>query len=96
MRIINTDTIIDNIKEMCIEANYVLSEDVSERIEKAAGSEENEIGRRILEQLVQNMDIAKEDNIPSICTSCPIFIHTVVIPVSWHIGILSSFAISIF
>ena len=64
MRIINTDTIIDNIKEMCIEANYVLSEDVSERIEKAAESEENEIGRRILEQLVQNMDIAKKDNIP--------------------------------
>lgn len=64
MRIVNTDTIIDNIKEMCIEANYVLSKDVSDKIESAARSEDNEIGKRILEQLIQNMEIAKKDSIP--------------------------------
>ncbi len=64
MRTVNTDIIIDNIKEMCIEANYELSSDVSERIIQAEKTEDNAIGKRILGQLVENMDIAKNDRIP--------------------------------
>ena len=64
MRTINTDIIINNIKEMCIEANYELSSDVSDRIIQAEKTEDNAIGRRILGQLVENMDIAKNDRIP--------------------------------
>lgn len=64
MRTINTDIITDSIREMCIEANYELSPDVSGRIIQAEKTEDNPIGKRILGQLVENMDIAKTDRIP--------------------------------
>lgn len=64
MRTVSTDDIIRNIKEMCIEANYYLSDDVKDRIVLAKEKEEAELGRQILEQLEQNMRIAAEDQIP--------------------------------
>ena len=64
MRTIHTNEIKTNIKEMCIEANYVLSQDVAKRIYEASESEENEIGKKILNQLIENMDIAKKEMIP--------------------------------
>ncbi len=64
MRTITTDTIIHNIKEMCIEANYKLASDVEERVRTAKEVEESRIGKQILDQLGENLDIAAEDNIP--------------------------------
>lgn len=64
MRVIPTDLIIKNIKEMCIEANYMLSCDVKNSIIKAASSEVNATGSKILGQLKENMDIAENENIP--------------------------------
>ena len=64
MREIHVDTIIENIKEMCVEANHVLSDDVSDRIISAIESEDNELGKKILGQLALNMDIAKSEMIP--------------------------------
>ncbi len=64
MRTVHTDIIIDTIKQMCIEANYVLSKDISDRIVAAYENEDNIIGKRILGQLVDNMEIAKEEMIP--------------------------------
>ncbi|WP_313134989.1 fumarate hydratase [Anaerocolumna sp.] len=64
MRIINTDTITANIKEMCIEANYQLSEDMKCGIHNAYDSERSLLGKQILSQLKENMEIAKTENIP--------------------------------
>lgn len=64
MRTISTDMIIQNIKEMCIEANYYLSDDVKQKIASAEMMEESLLGKQILNQLGQNMEIAKEDQIP--------------------------------
>lgn len=64
MRVISTDIITENIKEMCIEANYMLSEDVKGRILKAVKDESNELGKKILSQLEENMVIAENENIP--------------------------------
>ncbi|MFG6394154.1 MAG: fumarate hydratase [Lachnospiraceae bacterium] len=64
MRVIPTDLIIKNIKEMCIEANYMLSCDVKDGIITAASTETNTTGSKILEQLKKNMDIAESENIP--------------------------------
>lgn len=64
MRNIPTDLIIKNIKEMCIEANYMLSPDVKDSIISAALSETSMTGRKILEQLKENMYIAENENIP--------------------------------
>lgn len=64
MRTIDVKEITENIREMCIEANYVLSEDMSEAMCTAAGQERSPLGRQILGQLQTNLRIAKEDRIP--------------------------------
>lgn len=64
MRTISTDIIIQNIKEMCIEANYELSNDVKDKMLKSAKTESTDIGKQILSQLEQNLEIAKNDQIP--------------------------------
>lgn len=64
MRSIGTDTIIKNIKEMCIEANYQLSGDMEHAVKDSVNDEKSGLGKRILEQLSENIDIAKTDSIP--------------------------------
>ena len=64
MKILNVREITENIKEMCIEANHFLSEDMKCVLCNAAETEEAPLGRQILEQLQENMRIAGEDMIP--------------------------------
>ena len=64
MRVIQTEEIIKNIKEMCIEANHFLSEDMSCALKKSIQTEEALLGKQILEQLQDNLKIASEDMIP--------------------------------
>lgn len=64
MRTISTDEIIKNIKEMCIEANYYLSYDMKDKIDHACQVEESPLGRQILSQLEENMQIAESSQIP--------------------------------
>ncbi|MDE5966899.1 MAG: fumarate hydratase [Lachnospiraceae bacterium] len=64
MRTIHTDEIIKNIKEMCIEANLKLTDDVSAQIYRARDEEDAPLGKQILGQLCENMDIARENQIP--------------------------------
>ena len=64
MRRINVETITQNIKEMCIEANHFLSPDMKKVFDEAAASEESPLGRQILGQLEENLCIAGEVMIP--------------------------------
>ncbi len=64
MRTVNTEILIQNIKEMCIEANHYLSEDMDEAMKKAVSTEKSELGKKILNQLQENLKIADEDMIP--------------------------------
>lgn len=64
MRVVHTDEIVENIKDMCIKANLVLAKDVEERILYAKKQEESSLGKQILSQLEKNLEIAKEDKIP--------------------------------
>ena len=64
MRVINVEEISKNIKEMCIEANYYLSDDMKNALYKAAEQEENPLGCQILNQLKENLDIAGVEQIP--------------------------------
>ena len=64
MRTIHTDEIVKNIKEMCIQANYYLSPDMESAIYNAKEQEDSALGKQILGQLCENMNIAKEDQIP--------------------------------
>ncbi len=64
MRTIQTSVITENIKEMCIEANYYLSEDMKTALDQAYEGEKNRLGKQILNQLKENLQIAGEDMIP--------------------------------
>lgn len=64
MRTIDLSEITQNIKEMCIEANHVLSEDMREALCHASQTEGAELGKFILTQLEQNLKIAAQDMIP--------------------------------
>lgn len=64
MRIIDVKTVTDNIKEMCIEANHFLSEDMREALQTAHAQEKSVLGKQILNQLQENMQIAGTDMIP--------------------------------
>ncbi len=64
MRTIHTEEIIKNIKEMCIEANHFLGKDMEEALRKAEEREKSPIGKQILCQLEENLQIAAEEMIP--------------------------------
>lgn len=64
VRTIDTNVIIENVKEMCIEANHYLSEDMDCAMKKATENEKSELGKKILNQLQDNLKIASEDMIP--------------------------------
>lgn len=64
MRNINVNEITRNIKEMCIEANHFLTKDMQQRLHKAAESETTELGKMVLSQLEENLDIAGKEMIP--------------------------------
>lgn len=64
IRTIHTDVIIQNVKEMCIEANHYLSSDMKDSIEKSIDNEKSEIGKKILGQLQENLKIASSEMIP--------------------------------
>jgi len=64
VRNVQVDIVTENIKEMCIEANYYLSEDMKKVFNQAVQDEKSLLGRQILNQLKENLDIASTDMIP--------------------------------
>lgn len=64
IRTVKTEEITKNIKEMCIEANYYLSTDMDKAMKDAAESEKSELGKKILNQLQDNLKIAADEMIP--------------------------------
>ena len=64
IRTVKTEEITKNIKEMCIEANHYLSTDMDKAMKDAAESEKSELGKKILNQLQDNLKIAADEMIP--------------------------------
>ncbi len=64
MRTISVDIITKSIKEMCIEANHFLTEDMKNALEIANMQEEMPLGKQVLQQLQENLQIAGEEMIP--------------------------------
>lgn len=64
MRTIQVSEVTQNIKEMCIEANHFLTKDMKNALEDACEKEEAPLGKQILCQLQENLNIAGEDMIP--------------------------------
>lgn len=64
IRTVSTSDITKNIKEMCIEANHYLSKDMDEALKKAVDTEKATLGKKILNQLQENLEIADKEMIP--------------------------------
>lgn len=64
MRTVEAIEITKQIKEMCIEANHFLSPDMKKALETAAKQEDSILGKQILSQLEENLEIAGKDMIP--------------------------------
>lgn len=64
MRMVDVADVTRNIKEMCIEANHFLTEDMDEAMKRALQEEKAPLGKQILCQLQDNLKIAGEDIIP--------------------------------
>ena len=64
MREIDVATITQNIKEMCIEANHFLTDDMKKVFNQAVDAEESPLGKQVLCQLKENLQIAGDDMIP--------------------------------
>ena len=64
MREVNVSIITDNIKEMCIEANHFLTDDMKNVFENAVKNEESALGKQVLGQLEENLKVEGDDIIP--------------------------------
>ncbi len=64
MRTVHVSEITENIREMCIEANHFLTEDMNAALNTAAENEKSPLGKQILNQLQENLEIAAKDMIP--------------------------------
>lgn len=64
MRTIDVKLVTDALKEMCIEANHYLTEDMKCALNNAVATEQAPLGKQILEQLQDNLKIAAQDMIP--------------------------------
>ena len=64
MREVHVETITNTVEDMCIKVCHELSDDMKACLFDAYDNETSEIGRKILGQLKENLEIAKEEMIP--------------------------------
>ena len=64
IRTIRVEEITKNIKEMCIHANHYLSSDMEDALKNAESTEKSPLGKKILGQLEENLEIADKEVIP--------------------------------
>lgn len=84
MRTLHTDLVIDAVKEMCISANLYLADDMDNKMRQAAAEEDGALGKQIMNQLIENLEIAKEDKTP-ICQDTGMAVFFVNIGQDLHI-----------
>jgi len=64
MKIVNVNDITKAVKQMCMEANFYLDEDVLKTFEQALKIEKSPAGISVLEQLIENAKIARDEQVP--------------------------------
>ncbi|MDE6026129.1 MAG: fumarate hydratase [Lachnospiraceae bacterium] len=84
MRTINTDIVVRTVRDMCINANLYLAEDMENKLKNAADNEDGVLGKQILDQLIENLRIAGEEKIP-ICQDTGMAVFFVNIGQDLHI-----------
>lgn len=66
MKTINVDQVVDVVEKLCIDANYYLNGDIFDALKAGLQAEESDIGRNVLERLIENAGIAASDKM-AIC-----------------------------
>jgi len=84
MREVSAERITEEVKKMCISANYFLNDDIYCAMEQALENEISPIGQEMLSQLLKNADIAKKDEVP-ICQDTGLAVVFVTIGQDVHI-----------
>ena len=69
MKVIHVSQITEAVAKLCQEANFNLPEDVSRALRRALREEESELGREIIQQILENAEIARRERVP-ICQDC--------------------------
>ena len=64
MREIEVSRLTDVIEKLCIEANEHLPEDVKDAIKTCRACEDGEIAKGVLDNIIENFDIADSENVP--------------------------------
>src|SRR3990172_5880397 len=64
MRRVNLNDIVDKVRDMCMDANYNLSPDVTAAYEKALETEKSPLGQEVLRQIMENSGIAARESMP--------------------------------
>lgn len=62
MRTINVNNVVEVVEKLCIDANYFLNSDIMDALKSCHISEESDIGKEILNQIIENAEIAKVEN----------------------------------
>ncbi|HEY49666.1 MAG TPA: fumarate hydratase [Dehalococcoidia bacterium] len=69
MKEIKAKDVTATVARLCKEANFFLGEDVLAALKKAREEEESPVGRQILDQILENADIAAKEEMP-LCQDC--------------------------
>lgn len=64
LREVDTSGVTEAVRDLCIQANCELGEDILGALKKAPSDEESELGRSVLGRLVENAEIAREERMP--------------------------------
>lgn len=84
MRKLSVNTIIETVASMCIRANHYLADDMDAALKKACDTEQSPLGKKILGQLQENLEIADKETIP-ICQDTGMAVFFVEIGQDLHI-----------
>lgn len=64
MRNISVGEITESVEKLCMDANYYLNDDINKALIEAQKDEKSDNGKRVLEKLIENAKIARDENMP--------------------------------
>lgn len=64
MKELDLQRVTDEVERMCIEGNYFIGKEVLNKIKEAYAKEESEVGKNILGQIIENDEIAANEQVP--------------------------------
>jgi len=84
IREISTKEIIKVVRDLCVDTNYDLGDDVLLAFNQAIEKEDSGTGREVLKELIENARIAREEKVP-ICQDCGLAVVFIEIGQDVHI-----------